>query len=217
VDYNKLTKDLWAKLEKKYEASKEFNNYSDYWLCLDFLDNTVVQMTTNVVENWRYCTKKREDESNWDEEDREFAAKLRMFQTWSQIYSTTRYKNKQLWKETEEDKILNECVSGAMYWLPRSVKVLPMPRGKAEGAYGCVRRVRLTKLPSIPSWMEFAGKLLKTENENNKHCDMLVEATGCPVKHPDIVRLTYMHPRMLEGIHFGGMGDPCSLSARNTM
>jgi len=51
--YNNLNKDLQNELEKKYEASKQFNNYLDYWLCSEFLDNMVVQMTTNVVENWR--------------------------------------------------------------------------------------------------------------------------------------------------------------------
>jgi len=197
--YNKLTKDLREELEKKYEALEEFNNYSDYWLCSNFLDNMVIQMTTNEFENWHYCMKKREDESNCNEANKEFATKLHMLQTWNQIYNTTWYKNKQPWKEIEEDKILNECVRGSMYWLPRSVKVLPMPRGKAESAYRCMRRMRLTKLPTILNWMEFAGKLLKTENEKDKRCNMLVEATGCPVKHLGIVRLTYMHPRTLEG------------------
>jgi len=51
VGYNNLSKDLREELEKKYETSEQLNNYSDYWLCSEFLDNTVVQI--KVDENIR--------------------------------------------------------------------------------------------------------------------------------------------------------------------
>jgi len=46
-------------------------------------------MTTNVVENWFFCMKKREDMADWDEADKELVSKLHIIQTWSQKHSSS--------------------------------------------------------------------------------------------------------------------------------
>ena len=56
----------------------------------------------------------------------------------------------------------------------------------------------LTKLESIPSWIFFAGKSLKTTNEKEKHQGIINEVGGCPVIHPGIIRIAYIHPKTME-------------------
>ncbi|MBE3102757.1 MAG: protein kinase, partial [Bacilli bacterium] len=197
--YHRLTLDMRRELETKFEASERFNDYSDYWLHSDWLDKQVVALTTNIVASWCYYTQKKEDESDWTTEDKVLVAKLRMVQGWVQKFSSSRNKKRAPWKETIENAIEAHCVSGTFQWLDSCLKVVPMPDQIAIGAYGTVRKVMITKLESIPSWIFFAGKTLKTKNEKEKRQEIVNEAGGCPVKHPGIIRLAYLHPKTMEG------------------
>jgi hypothetical protein len=197
--YHKLTRDLRRELESKFEASEKFNNFSDYWLHQDWLDKQVVALTTNIVSNWCYHTGKKEDSSDWDMQNKELVAKLKIIQNFAQQFSSSRKKKQAPWKATIEDAIRAHCVSGTFKWLESSVKVIPMPEQSAVGSYGTVRKVMLTKLESIPSWIFFAGKSLKTTNEKEKRQGIINEAGGCPVIHPGIIRIAYLHPKMIEG------------------
>lgn len=46
--------------------------------------------------------------------------------------------------------------------------------------------------------MEFAGKMLKIENHNEKRREIIIEAGACVVKYPGIIRLSYLHPKTME-------------------
>lgn len=197
--YHQLTEDMRHELETKLEESEKCNNYVDYWLASDWLDGMVKSLTTNIVAMWRYVFNKKEDGSDWDDGDRELASKLQTIQDWCQGFSTSRNKRTPPWKESAENAITTHCISGSFKWLESSVRVVPMPDREAEGSYGTVRKVHLTKIASIPSWIEFSGKKLKTENLKEKRRDILLEAGGCPVKHPGIIRLSYLNPRTMEG------------------
>ncbi len=59
-------------------------------------------------------------------------------------------------------------MSGTFKWLESSVKVVPMPDQKVVGVYGSVRKVMITKLKNIPSWIFFARKTLNTKDEKEK-------------------------------------------------
>ena len=143
--------------------------------------------------------KKKEDGSDWDMHDKEFASKLIHIPKFVQQYSSSRRKKQAPWKATLEDQIQAHCVSGTFKWLESCVKVNPMPNQTASGSYGTVRKVVLTRLQSIPSWICFAGKTLKTSNEKEKRQAIVSEAGGCPVIHPGIIRLAYIHPKTMEG------------------
>jgi serine/threonine protein kinase len=158
----------------------------------------VVALTTNAQASFYYTTKKKEG-GKLHNADREVLSKLHFIEKWCQSFSSSRLKGKSPWKESIENRILSQCVSGVADWLPRSVKVVGMPGQKQEGAYGKVRKVRLTKLSTIPSWMEFAGKSLKTTDEKEKRKEILLEAGGCYVKHPGIIRLSFLNPETMEG------------------
>ena len=158
----------------------------------------MTSLTTNIVAQWCYDAKKAEDGSDWTLDDREVVAKLKGIQEWSQQYSSL-CKKKAPWRATIEDEVLAHCVSGRFQWLPSTAKIVKMPEQMAEGGYGKVRKVMITKLESISSWILFAGKVLKTENESQKRREIINEAGGCPVTHPGIIRLSYLHPKTMEG------------------
>ena len=92
------------------------------------------------------------------------------------------------------DEIQTHCISGTFQWLPSSSKIVRMPDKKTKGGYGAVRKVMITKLKSIPNYILFAKKSLKTEDERQKRREIVNEAGGCAVKHPSIIRLVYLHP-----------------------
>ena len=46
-------------------------------------------------------------------------------------------------------------------WLPEKVKIVEMPGNRAEGGYGEVRSVRITKMAGIPIDCDFATKKSK--------------------------------------------------------
>ena len=80
--YHELTENLRYELEQKLEASQKCNNYVEYWLALEWLDGMVKYLTTSIVTMWVYVVKKAEYGSDWNDEDKEFASKLKMVQTW---------------------------------------------------------------------------------------------------------------------------------------
>ena len=49
-------------------------------------------------------------------------------------------------------------LQGGIVWLPKKVKIVEMPRNRAEGGYGEVRHVRIAKMASIPTNCDFAAK-----------------------------------------------------------
>ena len=57
----------------------------------------------------------------------------------------------------------------------------------------------LIRKKNVPSWIYFAGKTLKTDNEKEKRQATVNVVGGRPVKHPGIIRLAYIHPKTMEG------------------
>ena len=196
--FHKLSDDLCEELERRFEESEAFNNYTDYWLHQEWLDRQVITLTTNIVANWTYHTGKKADAPDLTDKERDTVAKLKEIQIWVQSFSHLRRKKAEQ-KGTIVDEIQAHCISGMFQWLPSSARIVRMPDKKAEGGYGWVRKVMITKLKSIPSWILFAEKSLKTKDEGQKRREIVNEAGGCPVKHPGIIRLAYLHPLTMAG------------------
>lgn len=62
-------------------------------------------------------------------------------------------------------------------------KVVLMPDWAAESGFGSVKRVMLTKLAGIPSWVPFAKKALRIEKEKEKRQLVINEARSCSVNN----------------------------------
>jgi len=197
--YHKLCREIHDELVKQFEGSEVYNDWTNFWDHAAWLDKQVTALTTNIKAVWTYHTKKKPDGSDWSLDDHEFVSKIHMVQDWCQRWSSSRGKKIAPWKATLEDDLIAHCVSGTFKWLETSVKPITMPDRKTEGAYGTVKKVMLTKIEHIPSWVPFACKTLKTKNEKEKRQMIVSEAGGCPVKHPGIIRLAFLHPRTMDG------------------
>ena len=75
--FHKSSDDLCNKLERRFEESKAFNNYTNYWLHQEWLDRQVTALTTNIVAIWNYHTNKKADALDLTDKERDMVAKLK--------------------------------------------------------------------------------------------------------------------------------------------
>ena len=83
-------------------------------------------------------------------------------------------------------------------WLPRNAEIKALDKEIFQGTFGVVRRVTIHGASSIPSWIEWAGKTMKTKNSLENWKERSIEALACPVDHPGIIKLQYLHPKTYE-------------------
>ena len=83
-------------------------------------------------------------------------------------------------------------------WLPRNAEIKALDKEIFQGTFGVVRRVTTHGASSIPSWIEWAGKTMKANNSLVNRKERSVEALACPVDHPGIIKLQYLHPKTYE-------------------
>lgn len=199
--YSNLCHQLHEHLEQAFHNDERLCNWTDFYDHGAWLDSRVIELTTNTVEAWSYISgKKLTDRSNWTFEDEELVGKLETVKIFCQLFTKGRGKKHQPWKAKAEDVVMAHCNSGTFKWLESTVSVVSMPGQRIQGGYGKVTKVVLTKLQHIPSWIPFARKqLTNVDNERAKRMAMVNEAGCCPVKHPGIIRLSYLHPRTMEG------------------
>jgi hypothetical protein len=95
------------------------------------------------------------------------------------------------------DNIATQGRQGVI-WLPRNVEIKPLDREIFQGTFGVVRRVTIHGASFIPNWIEWAGKTMKATNSLENRKERSVEALACPVDHPGIIKLQYLHPKTYE-------------------
>jgi hypothetical protein len=49
-------------------------------------------------------------------------------------------------------------------WLPKNAEIKALDREIFQGTFGVVRRVQIHGASFIPSWIEWAGKIMKATN-----------------------------------------------------
>lgn len=86
-------------------------------------------------------------------------------------------------------------------------QVVPMRDQATEGVLGTVKKVMLTKLANIPNCVPSAKKALRIEKEKEKRQLIINEANNCLVYHSGMMRLSYLHPRIMEGFTLYWNGD----------
>ena len=95
------------------------------------------------------------------------------------------------------DNIATQGRQGVI-WLPRSVEIKALDKEIFQGTFGVVRRVNIHGASFIPSWIEWAGKTMKATNSLENRKERSLEALACPVDHPGVIKLQYLHPKTYE-------------------
>src|SRR5579875_1612681 len=85
--FHKLCDELTEELERRFEESETYANYTDFWLHQEWLEKLVNSLTTNVVAQWMYSTGKKHNDPNLSDTEKEMVAKLTEIQNWSQTFS----------------------------------------------------------------------------------------------------------------------------------
>jgi hypothetical protein len=75
-----------------------------------------------------------------------------------------------------------------LVYLPEKALVVAVPGFGNEGGYGEIRKVRISRVASIPTIVDFAGKMSKAMNEVNKQVERTKEAMACPIEHPGLIK-----------------------------
>ena len=65
------------------------------------------------------------------------------------------------WRESILKSAFVQHLQAGVVWLPEKVKIVEMLGDRAEGGYGEVRRVRITRMAGIPTDCDFAAKKSK--------------------------------------------------------
>jgi hypothetical protein len=67
-----------------------------------------------------------------------------------------------------------------------------------EGGYAKIRRVRISRMENIPSDIDFAGKLLKANEDFDQRQERSMEALACLVSHAGMIKFWALHPNTME-------------------
>jgi hypothetical protein len=89
-------------------------------------------------------------------------------------------------------------MDGGVVWLPPHTKVMEIPRDSVEGGYVKVRRVRISRMETIPSDIDFAGKLPKANDDFAQMNEQSLEALVCPISHAGVIEFWALHPNTME-------------------
>jgi hypothetical protein len=83
-------------------------------------------------------------------------------------------------------------------WLPPHAKVMEIPGNSVEGGYAKVRQVRILRMETIPSDIDFAGKLRKANDDFAQKNKRSLEALACPISHVGVIKFWALHPNTME-------------------
>jgi hypothetical protein len=65
---------------------------------------------------------------------------------------------------------------------------MEIPGERVEGGYAKVRRVQILRMESVPSDIDFAGKLPKAKDDIAQRNEQLLEALACPISHASMIK-----------------------------
>jgi hypothetical protein len=79
-------------------------------------------------------------------------------------------------------------MGGGIVYLPEKALVVAVPGFGNEGGYREIRKVHISRVASIPTIVDFAGKMSKAVNEVDKQVERAKEAMACPIEHPGLIK-----------------------------
>jgi serine/threonine protein kinase len=89
-------------------------------------------------------------------------------------------------------------MGGEVVWLPPHAKVIEIPGNRVEGGYAKIRQVRISRMENIPRDIDFAGKLLKANEDFDQKKERSMEALACPISHACVIKFWALHPNTME-------------------
>ena len=75
---------------------------------------------------------------------------------------------------------------------------MEIPRLRVEGGYAKVQWVRISKMESVPSNIDFARKLPKAKVDFAQKNEWSLEALACPILHAGVIKFWALHPNTIE-------------------
>jgi hypothetical protein len=79
-------------------------------------------------------------------------------------------------------------MGGGIVYLPEKTLVVAVPGFGSKGGYREIRKVRISRVASIPTIVDFAGKMSKAVKEVDKLLERAKEAMACPIEHHGLIK-----------------------------
>jgi serine/threonine protein kinase len=76
---------------------------------------------------------------------------------------------------------------GIVHLLEKALVVAVLGFGN-EGGYGEICKAPISRVASIPTFVDFVGKISKAVNEVDKRVERAKEAMACPIEHPGLIK-----------------------------
>ena len=115
---------------------------------------------TNVVVGTFKVIHKKILGQGYNSELDDLLQKLKVVEAFCRQFSGVRKKGIP-WRENMLKSAFAQHLQGGVVWLPEKVKIVEIPRNRAEGGYGEGRCVRIAKMARIPTDCNFAAKKSK--------------------------------------------------------
>jgi hypothetical protein len=84
------------------------------------------------------------------------------------------------WRVQAMKAAMHHHMGGGIVYLPEKALVVAVPGFGNESGYGEIRKVRISRVASIPTIVDFTGKMSKAVNEVDKLVERAKEANGVP-------------------------------------
>jgi hypothetical protein len=150
------------------------------------MDQQIISNTSNVLHSFECVFKKGED-GQWNSKDRALRKKLEKIQAFVGRHSNTKTKIVP-WYVQAMKAAMQHHMGRRIVYLPKKALVVAVLGFGNEGGYGEICKVCISRVASIPTIVDFAGKMSKAVNEVDKRVERAKEAMTCPIEHPGLIK-----------------------------
>ena len=192
-----LCTDIGREITDKLEDTELYNNWADYTEHIQWLDELVTRYTTNVVVGTFEVIYKKIPGQGYNSEEEDLLQKLKVVEVFCRQFLGVRKKGIP-WRENMLKSAFAQHLQGGVVWLPEKVKIVELPRNRAEGGYGEVRRVRIARMAGIPTDCDFAAKKPKAATPLLQRQAQSMEACVNPIQHPGMIKFWAVHHKTME-------------------
>jgi hypothetical protein len=181
-----LQAELVEVISKALKRSEVYNNFDNYWELGKWMDQQIISNTSNVLHSFECAFKKGED-GQWNSKDRALQKKLAKIQAFVGRHSNTKTKIVP-WRVQAMKAAMQYHMGGGIVYLLEKALVVAVPGFGNEGGYGEICKVRISRVASIPTIVDFAGKMSKAVNKVDKQVEMAKEAVACLIEYPGLIK-----------------------------
>ena len=192
-----LCADIGREITDKLEDTELYNNWVDYAEHIQWLDELVTRNTTNVVVGTFEVIHKKILGQGYNSKLEDFLQKLKVVEAFCRRFLGVR-KKVIPWRENMLKSAFAQHLQGGVVWLPEKVKIVEMPGNRAEGGYGEVRHVRITKMAGIPIDCDFVAKKSKAATPLLQRQAQSMKACVNPIQHPGMIKFWAVHHKTME-------------------